>query len=267
LNHEFKGFETSNKILVENENVTSTLQGDVILFALGGASWPKTGSTGNWLPYFKSLDIQTQAFQSSNCGINIDWPNSIRLSHAGKPLKNIRLSVNDYTIQGETLVTHYGLEGNAIYPLIPIIRNELNRGKEVSVQIDFKPRNTISQLSQKLKNKVVTTKNYAKALNLNKTQLAILKAYADKESFQSPKIFVSQLKQLSIPIQSLRPLTEAISSVGGIDLTEINDDFSLKKNPSVFVIGEMLDWDAPTGGYLLQACFSMGWSVARFLNQ
>lgn len=267
LNHTFKGFESANKIVVESENKSNVTQGDVILFALGGASWPKTGSTGNWLPHFQSLGIQTKKFQSSNCGININWPDSIRLAHAGKPLKNIQLTVNGQTIQGEALVTDYGLEGNAIYPLIPMIRNGMNGGEEVLIEIDFKPTNTIVQLSQKLKKEKVSTKNYAKSLNLNKTQLAILKAYTDKESFLSPDIFVSQLKKLSIPVQSLRPLTEAISSVGGIDLTEVNPNFSLTKNPTIFVLGEMLDWDAPTGGFLLQACFSMAHSVAKYLNR
>ena len=148
-----------------------------------------------------------------------------------------------------------------------MFRNGMERGEEVLVHIDFKPRNTIDQLLQKLKKEPINTKNYAKTFNLNKTQLAILKAYTDKESFLSPDIFVSRIKKLDIPVQSLRPLDEAISSVGGIDLTEVNANFSLKKNPSIFVLGEMLDWDAPTGGFLLQACFSMGRSVANYLNQ
>ncbi len=267
LLHEFKGFETPNKVVVENEKITEVVHGDAIVLALGGASWPKTGSTGKWLSYLHALDIQTKAFQSSNCGINIDWPDTVRSSHAGKPLKNIQLKVHDRSIQGEALVTDYGLEGNAIYPLIPFIRQELNKGKKVSIQIDFKPRNTIEQLSQKIKTEKGTTKNYAKLLNLNKTQLAILKAYTDKESFLSKEKMIYQLKHLALPIQSLRPLTEAISSVGGIDLTEVNTNFSLKKHPTIFVLGEMLDWDAPTGGFLLQACFSMGWSLAKFLNE
>ena len=267
LNHEFKGFESVNEIIIENRKTSRIIQGDAILFALGGASWPKTGSTGNWLTHFQFLGVQTKPFQSSNCGININWPENIRLTHAGKPLKNIQLTDNNKTKVGEALVTDYGLEGNAIYPLIPMFRNGMERGEEVLVHIDFKPRNTIDQLLQKLKKEPINTKNYAKNFNLNKTQLAILKAYTDKESFLSPDIFVSRIKKLDIPVQSLRPLDEAISSVGGIDLTEVNTNFSLKKNPSIFVLGEMLDWDAPTGGFLLQACFSMGRSVANYLNQ
>ncbi len=266
LKHVFAAFGEVGTVILKSGRSKIEVHADYFIFALGGASWPVTGSTGEWTKIFNKINISTLPFQSSNCGIHINWPESIRASHAGKPLKNIAVSVNGITNKGEALITEYGLEGNAIYPVVPEIRNTLNANEFVNIILDLKPFNTEEQLLQKVLGKTsAKTKNYAQIFNLDSVQLALLKAFTPKETFLSPELFAKCLKQLSLPVQALRPVAEAISTIGGIDLNEMNSDFSFKKRPDCFAIGEMLDWDAPTGGFLLQACFSMGHWVGKKL--
>jgi len=263
LQHELAGFDNNRHITFKNQEQEITLEADYILFALGGASWPRTGSNGSWRTIFESMGIVTNPFQSSNCGINITWPEAVSLYHSGKPVKNIQLSVNDIKVPGEVLITAYGMEGSAVYQLIPAIRNMLNDNLSVTIYVDFKPSNTGEQLLRKTGGKNVRTNDYCRIFNLSAVQMAIIKSYTSRESFISLPEFINSIKQLAIPVDSLRPVAEAISTIGGIDLKEVNDDFSLKKYPWIYTFGEMLDWDAPTGGFLIQGCFSMGNYAAK----
>jgi len=261
--HEFAGFDNHRSVTFKNQEKEIAVEADYILFALGGASWPVTGSNGLWRTIFESMGVATKPFQSSNCGINIHWPEAVGQCHAGKPIKNIKLFTSNDEAKGEAIVTNYGLEGNAVYPLVPDLRCMLHLTKQASVYIDFKPLNTHEQLLQKAKGKRVTAKDYGQLFNLSTVQLAIIKAYTSKDRFLSVEGFIHSIKKLEIPVDSLRSVEEAISTIGGIDLKEVNDYFSLKKYPWIYAIGEMLDWDAPTGGFLLQGCFSMGNYAAK----
>lgn len=261
FHHEFIGFDKNCNCIVTNKEIEIILEADYFIFSLGGASWSKTGSDGKWTTAFEKIGIKTVPFQASNCGVNIEWSDHIKSHHTGKPLKNIKISIDDFEVKGEATITDYGLEGNAIYPVIWKVREELSQGKTPIINIDFKPLNSRKQLLEKIKNKVQKTKTFAQALNLNATQIALMKSFSEKKYFLEPPVFINSVKHLQIPIQSLRPMEEAISTVGGIDLAEVNPNFSLKKYPSIFVIGEMLDWDAPTGGFLLQGCFSMAQAI------
>jgi hypothetical protein len=171
--------------------------------------------------------------------------------------------VNDFKVPGEAVITDYGMEGSAVYQLIPVIRNMLNKNIPVHICIDFKPLNTVEQLVQKTVGKNVRANEYGQLFNLSSAQMAIIKSYTTKDTFLSLPEFISSIKNLAIPVDSLRPVEEAISTVGGIDPGEVNDDFSLKKYPWIYVAGEMLDWDAPTGGFLIQGCFSMAYHAAK----
>jgi len=261
VHHEFIGFDKKCNCIVTNKEREQILEADYFIFSLGGASWSKTGSDGKWTTAFDKIGIKTVPFQASNCGLNIEWSDHFKTHHAGKPLKNIKIEIDSFEVKGETMITDHGLEGNAIYPLIWKVREAFSKGNIPTINIDFKPLNSRAQLLHKIKNKAQKTKAFAQALNLNSTQIALLKSFSEKKYFLEPSVFITSVKHLQIPIQSLRPIEEAISTVGGIDLEEVNPDFCLKKYPSIFVIGEMLDWDAPTGGFLLQACFSMAQAV------
>jgi uncharacterized flavoprotein (TIGR03862 family) len=263
LQHEFSGFDKNKQVLFKNQGKEVVCDADCIVFALGGASWPVTGSNGSWRTIFESMGVVTHPFQSSNCGMNISWTEVVRKCHAGKPVKNIRLFTNTTEMIGEAVITEYGMEGNAVYSMVPSIRNMLNANIPAFIYIDFKPSNTLEQLLKKTKGKDVQPKNYGQIFNLTAVQLAIIKACTHKDSFLSVNSFVRNIKNLAVPVHSLRPVEEAISTIGGISLKEVNDDFSLKKFPWIYTVGEMLDWDAPTGGFLLQGCFSMGNYAAK----
>jgi hypothetical protein len=264
LKHAFTGFDGDRSVIFKSSRSNIVVHADYFIFAMGGASWPVTGSTGEWSKIFDKAGIHILPFQSSNCGIHIAWPESIKSSHTGKPLKNIAVTVNDFVSKGEALITEYGLEGNAIYPVVPEIRKSLASKEAARIILDMKPFNTEEQLLQKVQGKTSTkTKNYAEIFNLDNVQLALIKAFTSKETFLSPELFAASLKKLTLPVESLRPVEEAISTIGGIDLKEMNPDFSFKKRPNCFAIGEMLNWDAPTGGFLLQGSFSMGHWVGK----
>ncbi len=261
LEHTFVGFDEEVNAIVEHGGTRTSLAADFTLFALGGASWSVTGSTGAWPELFTPIGIQTTSFQASNCGIEIDWSEQFAHDHAGKALKNIRVAAHDHTSSGEATITQHWLEGNAIYPLVPALREAINGNGSAVLRIDLKPNNTTEQLLDKVAGK--EPKNYAEAVNLDRASLALVKAFTTKERFLSPFSFVNDLKDLHLPVDSLRPFEEAISTVGGIRTTDLSPDFSFVRYPRIFALGEMVDWDAPTGGFLLQGCFAMGHHAAQ----
>ena len=249
--HAFTGFNNTGKVLMENTDGAFILQADQVVFALGGASWPVTGSTGIWPALFSKIGVEVPLFRSSNCGIEVNWPQAFIQAHEGKPLKNVRISIGGTAALGEATITKYGLEGNAIYPLVPAVRNG-----STELRIDLKPESTIERLVERIGNKA--SKHFGEAVGLNRAQLALVKACTPKEVFAAPAHFAQRVKELYLPVTGLRPIGEAISTVGGISVEVLNADFSFKHWPHFSAIGEMVDWDAPTGGFLLQGCFAMG---------
>ena len=262
-NHEFIAFN-EKEIRFKTMNGTLVQSFDTCIFALGGASWPITGSNGKWLEAFQNNNIANLPFEAANCGLEIDYSNTNLSQYFGSPLKNIRVSINNTTVKGEAVISEYGLEGNAIYPIASDVREQLKRTGAANINIDLKPFNTETSLLNKI-SATTLAKNYAYLFKLNKTQIAFLKGFTDKQSYLNPITFVKALKNLSVPISALRPIEEAISTVGGIDRDELNPDLSLKKMPHIYIIGEMFDWDTITGGFLLQACFSTAIFAAKHI--
>ena len=267
--HEWNGFSSNNELLFKTPAGNKQLQSDVVIFCLGGASWPVTGSKGDWITYLNEKGIKTIPFKASNCSFKINWPKDIIKSIEGKPLKNISIMCGNKVNAGEIVLTSFGIEGSGVYPLSPQIREELDKFGHAKIYIDLKPLLSSEDALKKISNsrlKLSYTENIVRQLNLNKTQIILLKSVMSKSDFLNPIKFVNNLKNLELLISSLGPIEDAISSVGGISLTEISEDFELKKIKNNFVVGEMLDYDAPTGGYLLQSCFSMGKYLADHLN-
>lgn len=233
---------------------------DKIIFSLGGGSWAKTGSDGKWLELFNSKGISCLPFKSSNSGIVCqNWDKMLHLD--GGFIKNCKLFSDEIEKQGDLLISTYGLEGPPVYAL----NGKWRAGK--AVYIDFKPMLTGKQILEKIE----LSKNPSEALKqlkLNKVSISILKLYLSKEEFINPEILSRKVKCFELPFVDFRPLDEVISTVGGIEMREVKDTFELKKIPGYYCIGEMLDWDAPTGGYLIQACVSSGYCAAKdIVNQ
>ena len=266
--HEWKGWNSKNELVIEHNNEKLFVKADIVVFALGGASWEKTGSDGCWAKLFSQKGIEIIPFHASNCAYQINWDDKFLKQAEGKGLKNISIVCNDVEKKGEVVITKFGIEGGAIYGLSPQIRWQLNKNKTADIFIDLKPSLSVDVIKTKLafkKDKTFTT-ILKEDLNLSPVQVALLKSVVSKEDFIDTNTLAEKIKKLPLQIISIAPIDEAISTVGGIALQEVDDYFQLKRLSNHYVIGEMLDWDAPTGGYLLQVCFSMGAFLGQQFN-
>jgi uncharacterized flavoprotein (TIGR03862 family) len=263
--HTWLGWDADNNLLFEQALV---VKADIVVFALGGASWPVTGSTGNWLSLFENKGIATLPFQASNCCYIVKWDSKFISHFQGSPLKNIAITCTGITKKGEVVITQEGLEGGAIYALSAAIRTLLNANQVATIYIDLKPDVSVTKILAKLNSstKKNTTAILKNQLQCTDAMIALLKQLVPKEEFIDTAALTNKIKNLPILITDFGAIDKAISTVGGIALTEVNESFELYKLPNHYVMGEMLNWDAPTGGYLLQACFSMGHYVAQRLN-
>jgi uncharacterized flavoprotein (TIGR03862 family) len=263
--HTFSNWDNNNHPIINNK----TIEADYTVFSLGGGSWKITGSDGNWLDTFSKKGIKTKKFQASNCGYQIEWKPNFIQKNEGIPFKNIAISCNNITQKGEAVITKFGLEGNSIYGLSPQIREQLSANSKATIFIDFKPSLTLENVKSKIKLSKYknTTEILKKELKLSTSQIDLLKTYLSKESYLSIESLTKNIKKFPLEIINTATIDESISTVGGIDLNSISENFELKNMPNQFCIGEMLDWDAPTGGYLLQACASTGVFLAKHLNK
>ncbi len=206
---------------------------DACVLALGGGSWPETGSDGSWVSILRDAGVDVRELAPSNCGFDVEWPAAFLAKAEGKALKNVALTVAGETARGDVTITKNGIEGSPVYRLSPLLR----RVAPGEIALDLKPDLTGEQVKAKLATKSLKLDPIAKAL-----------LGSD----------VSRAKSFPLRVERPRPLAEAISSAGGVAWEELDDNLMLRKLPGVFVAGEMIDWEAPTGGYLLQACFATG---------
>lgn len=265
-NHTWTGWANSGALII---NKSIEIESDYTVFALGGGSWKITGSDGLWVDLFKAKDIATTPFQASNCAYQVNWPDDFIAEHAGTPLKNIAISCLNKIQKGEAVITRFGIEGNAIYALSPQIREELANQEKATIYLDLKPTLSHQDILQKIKksNYKKTSETLQKELKLSLAQIGLLKKYLSKEIYLNPDLLATNIKYLGIEITGSALLNEAISTTGGVSLNAVDKNFQLLKIKHHYCIGEMLDWDTPTGGYLLQACFSMGAHLANYFNK
>lgn len=265
-NYEWKGWSDKSELIFNDNKI---VRADYTIFSLGGASWKITGSEGNWTDNFKEKDINTLPFLPANCAYKVNWKSDFISKNEGLPLKNIALSCLDKKQKGELVITKFGLEGNAIYALSSEIQSQLSKHKKATVFLDLKPMFSLNELTHKINTSQLrtTTDILKKRLKLSLPQIELLKTILSKEEFTDKTILSSKIKALPITINAAAKINEAISTTGGISLNEVTENFEFKKIKNSYCIGEMLDWNAPTGGYLLQACFSMGAYLAKHLNK
>jgi hypothetical protein len=228
-----------------------------VVLALGGASYPETGSDGKWPAILTKLGIAITPWQPANCGWEVDWPQSFLEKAEGKPLKNLTVGAADEAVSGELLITKYGLEGGAIYRLGPTLR----RMNEPALIIDFKPQLSADVLRKRALN-LKQLAEWFRAWKLSAAAVALMESSVgtprQSEAATDLEGAIEQVKNFSLRLQGPRPIDEAISSAGGVPWSELDETLMLRKAPGIFVAGEMIDWEAPTGGYLLQGCFATG---------
>jgi len=230
---------------------------DAVVLALGGASWARLGSDARWVPWLTDKGVSISPFQPANVGFDVGWSAVMAERFAGHPLKNIAVSHQGRTVRGEAMISAYGLEGGAVYALSASLREAIAAGGETTVHIDLRPDQDVTALVAKLskpRGKNSLSNHLRKTVHLDAAALGLM-----REAGELPHdigALAGLMKSVPVVLRAPRGLERAISSAGGIARDQYNEGMMLKALPGVFVCGEMLDWEAPTGGYLLQACFA-----------
>ncbi len=241
----------------------SSIKADATVLALGGASWPRLGADGGWTGILRGKSIEVTPLRASNAGVIIGWSPMTVERHAGQPLKRIALSLAGQAVNGEAMITATGLEGGAVYALSRQLRDGLDASPAdgVRLMLDLRPGQDIAAIASRLAGvprKQSLSNRLRKAVGLSAAAISVWRDFSKMPPDSSDKVLAASLKAVALPVTGIQPLDRAISTAGGIAAGELDEAFMLRKLPGVFACGEMLDWDAPTGGYLLQACLSTG---------
>ena len=258
-NHQWLGFDNQDLIFKNRENNLIHEKSDATLLALGGASWPQLGSNGKWVDILSNYDIKIAKLEPANCGFMVNWSDYFKQKFAGTPLKSIAITHNNITHKGEFVITKNGIEGNAVYALSSYLRETIKKDGKAILYLDLRPEMSLENLEKKLaiQNKKSFSNYLQKAGFANYTNSLLRELIGlDKINNANSHDLANYLKNLPITLIATSDINRAISSAGGIKKESFDDNFMLKNLVGVFAVGEMLDWEAPTGGYLLQACFS-----------
>lgn len=269
------GWDESDALrFTTRDGTVETLRPTATLLALGGASWPRLGSDGGWQEILAAKGVAIAPLRPANAGFSVDWSALMRERFAGVPLKRIALSFAGRRVTGEAMIDANGIEGGAIYALSGPLRETIARSGHADLAVDLRPDLDEAALAARLARRRAgeTLSNHLrKAAGLSPVAIAVLREAAGGPLPAEPAALARLIKTASLRLTGTAPITRAISTAGGIRAEEIDAGFMLKRLPGVFVAGEMLDWEAPTGGYLLQACFATGVAAAagieRFLNK
>lgn len=264
-NRTFTGWDDNYNLMFADDAI---VEADIKIFALGGSSWKVTGSDGTWMPIFQYNNIETVPFHAANCAYGIAWPSDFIKRNEGLPLKNIAIESAGHRQKGEVVITKFGLEGNAIYALSQEINAQLRSDGAAQIYLDCKPTLTQESIFNKLQSsRLKTTEKLKQTLKLSATQIQLVKSHSSRETFLHMNALSKFIKRIPLTIQSAATIEESISTTGGVSLAAVTKNYQLKNLDNTYCIGEMLDWYAPTGGYLIQGCASMGVYLARSLNK
>ena len=255
MNHRLTSLDAGSLYQLGFANGTSATA-DAVILALGGGSWAKTGSDGGWTSILENLGIALHPLVPANCGWEHAWSPEVLAAAEGKPLKNIHVRAGDQLAIGELMSTRYGFEGGAIYQLGATLRTMA----EPAIAIDFKPTFSHAQLVAKMES---VRRDFLDEARIRWKLADPAHAILSRQPWLDADSLAREVKHCVIPLARPRPLDEAISSAGGICWEELDGSLMLKKLPGVFVAGEMIDWEAPTGGYLMQGCFATGTRAAK----
>jgi len=239
---------------------------DAVVLALGGASWPRLGSDGAWKPWLEAGGVAVAPFRPANVGFDFAWSSLFRDRFAGQPLKGVAVTHGSRTARGEAMIARYGLEGGAVYALSAALRASIEADGRADVHIDLKPDVAVGKLTDRLskpRGKASLSNHLRKVVGLEPVAVALL--YEAGPLPASPRALAERIKAMPLTLTGVQGLERAISSAGGVALDGVDERLMLTARPGVFVAGEMLDWEAPTGGYLLQASFASGAQAARGL--
>ena len=264
--HSWRGWDESAALVFSGPNGEEHVRSKATVLALGGASWPRLGSDGSWQSILERRGIAVAPLAPANCGFAIAWSNSFGARFSGTPLKNITVRFEGRAVRGELLVTSYGIEGGAVYALSAALRDAMKERGPVSIEIDLRPEISEADLALRMtkpRAKESLTNFLRKTLHLSPVEINLLREVHGSGFVGDPKLLPVQIKNVTLLLLAPQPIARAISSAGGVSFAALDGNLMLHKIPDVYVAGEMLDWEAPTGGYLLQAVMATGAFAAR----
>ena len=264
LRHRWLGWDEQGRLRFQTPDGIIAVEADATLLALGGGSWPSLGSDGTWLPVLADRGIACAPLAPSNCGFDVDWSPHIKSKFAGHPLKSICLRFDNQAVKGDIMITETGIEGTPVYALSSALRERITRNGRAVVSLDLAPDRPPERLAAEIaqpKGSRSLSNHLKRQAGLSGLAVALLHETGNLSNL------AKSIKALPITLLRPRPLAEAISSAGGVTWEEVDDDLMIKRRPGLFVAGEMLDWEAPTGGYLLTGCFATGYRAGRSAAQ
>jgi uncharacterized flavoprotein (TIGR03862 family) len=268
-NHNWLGWQNDSLKFAKLNNEIILVKPDATLLALGGASWPRLGSNGAWVNLLEQYGVEVAPLAPSNCGFLVDWSDYFKQNFAGTPLKPVALKYNQVSQQGEIMITEKGIEGGAVYALSALLREGILANGKIELQLDLRPDMPLEKLTKKLQapRGKQSLSSYLRKAGFAPLAINLLREVTSAEVLAkaTPEYLAARFKALPIVLTATTDIARAISSAGGVKQNALNDDFMLTKKQGVFVAGEMLNWEAPTGGYLLQACFSTAIAAANGL--
>ncbi len=266
VRHRWVGLR-NGALLFETPDGQIEIKPDAVLLALGGASWPRLGSTGEWVQGLREAGVDVADFQPANCGFDVSWSEHFRERFAGEPLKSVVTTSDAGRFEGEFVITRHGVEGALIYAHAAALRDSLQDGRRTVLTIDLAPGRSEERIARDMaraSSKDSFSNRLRKSVGLSPVKVALLRECASPQEMTASEL-ARLIKGVPLGVSAPRPIAEAISSAGGIRWEGIDQNYMLKSLPGFFVAGEMLDWEATTGGYLLTACFATGKAAARGL--
>jgi len=270
LRHRWTGWDSEGRVLFQTPDGLRSVTASATVLALGGASWPRLGSDGGWSGVLAQRGVAIAPLRPANCGFTVAWSEVFKDRFAGQPLKTVQLTFGAHSIRGETVLTRDGIEGGAIYALSAALREEIAVSDQVMLRISLRPDLDNDGLVQRLsgpRGKQSLSTFLRKATGLSPVGIGLLQEVAMASgvslSAMSPEAVAALINHVEIVLTGASALEKSISTAGGISFDELDEDSMLRRLPGVFAAGEMLDWEAPTGGYLLQASFATGAAAGR----
>ena len=271
LRHRWQGWDADGALCLHTPEGELHVTPDVTLLALGGGSWPQLGADAAWLPWLQARGVAVAPLKSANCGFDVAWSTYLREKFAGAQLKSVAITLTDihgatHTRRGEFLLTRYGIEGSLVYAFSRHLRQLIERDGQATFTVDLLPgriHDSVINEVQRPRGSRSLSSHLQSRLGLGGVKVALLREILGPEAFSNASQLARAIKALPITVSAPRPLAEAISTAGGIRFDAVDSHLMLKAAPGVFVAGEMLDWEAPTGGYLLTACLAQGVCAAR----
>ncbi len=266
MRHEWRGCDNGALTFRDASGALVRVKPHATILALGGASWPKLGSDGGWTRLLEKKGVAIHTLLPANCGFTIAWSEPFRTRFASQPLKNVLFRLARHTVRGEAVITRYGIEGGAIYALSKALRETVARNGLAELTLDLRPDLSESDIVTRLKKprgKDSLSNYLRKALRLSPPEINLLREVHGAAFVPDPETLAKHIKSVPLRLGSPPGIDRAISTAGGIAFQALDEHLMLRSLPGVFAAGEMLDWEAPTGGYLLQACFATGAAAAN----